>query len=140
MQLLTNIQNQGQAYDYFTEYCLNQLVPNMLRDVSKYAPNRYRLWLINEPYLGRQPRLTSAYQDPYLQKVIQWLYPGCNTALISYHYRSQEFYSNAQITHHRDARDRFCSCPHSQFEQHGSIQQSVEVVITTILPTVLTIN
>ena len=103
MQLVTNIQNQGQAYDYFTEYCLNQLVPNMVRDVSKYAPNRYRLWLINEPYLGREPRLTSAYQDPYLQKVIQWLYPGCNTALISYHGRGREFYSNAQITHHRDA-------------------------------------
>lgn len=75
----------------------------MVQDVSKYAPNRYRLWLINEPYLGRQPRLTPAYQDPYLQKVIQWLYPGCNTALISYHGQSQEFYSNAQITHHRDA-------------------------------------
>ena len=61
MQLLTNIQNQCQAYDYFIEYCLNQLVPNMVQDVSKYAPNRYRLWLINEPYLGRQPRLTSAW-------------------------------------------------------------------------------
>ena len=85
MQLYANIQNQGLAYDYFTKYCLDQLVPNMVQDVSRYAPNRYRLWLINEPYLGRQPRLTSAYQDPYLQKVIQWLYPGCNTALISYH-------------------------------------------------------
>ena len=67
MQLYTNIQNQGQAYDYFTKYCLNRLVPNMVQDVSKYAPNRYRLWLINEPYLGRHSRLTSAYQDPYLK-------------------------------------------------------------------------
>lgn len=103
MQLYCNIQNQGQAYNNFVKYCLDKLVPNMVQDVSRYAPNRYRLWLINEPYLGNQPRLTSAYQDPYLQKVIQWLYPGCNTALITYHGQNLQFYSNAQIAHHRDA-------------------------------------
>ncbi len=50
----------------------------MVKDVSKYAPKRYRLWLLTEPYLGHQPRLSAAYRDGYLQDVITWLYPGCN--------------------------------------------------------------
>lgn len=28
----------------------------MVPDVSRYAPYRYRLWLIHEPYLGNQVR------------------------------------------------------------------------------------
>lgn len=63
MRLHTNIQNQGQAYEQFSQYCFNHTLPNMVRDVSRYAPNRYRLWLINEPDLGIQPGLTSAYPD-----------------------------------------------------------------------------
>ena len=74
----------------------------MQLDVSKYAPNRHRLWLINEPYLGKQPRLKAAYSDPYLNRVIQWLYPGCDTALISYHGQIGGTNSNAQIEYHRD--------------------------------------
>lgn len=109
MRLLTNIQNQSQAYEQFSQYCFNHLVPNMIQDVSRYAPNRYRLWLINEPYLSVRPELTLAYSDRYLQRVIQWLYPGCNTALISYHGQTQNFNSNAQIRHHRDAS--FASTP-----------------------------
>lgn len=103
MRLITNIQNQGQAYQDFTNYCLNNLVPKMNRDVSKYAPNRYRLWLFNEPYLGNPPRMLPAYYDSYLDNVVQWLYPDCNTALISYHGHNLNFNSNASISHHRDA-------------------------------------
>ncbi len=74
---------QGQGYHDFYQYSLSQLVPKMNLDVSRYARDRYRLWLINEPSLSRQLRLTPAYNDVYLNKVIQWLYPNCNTALIS---------------------------------------------------------
>lgn len=103
MRLLTNIENQGTAYQQFSRYCLENLVPKMVKDVSQYAPKRYRLWLLTEPYLGHQPRLSAAYRDGYLQDVITWLYPGCNTALISYHGQASNFDSNAQINHHRDA-------------------------------------
>jgi hypothetical protein len=34
--------------------------------------------------------------------IIQWLYPGCDTALISYHGQASNFESDAQIKHHRD--------------------------------------
>lgn len=102
MQLCTNICDRGLVYEQFVLYCRTKLVPMMQLDVSKYAPNRHRLWLINEPYLGKQSRLKTAYNDPYLDRVIQWLYPGCNTALISYHGQIGNINSNAQIDHHRD--------------------------------------
>jgi hypothetical protein len=99
MHLVSNLQTQ---INQFHQYCLEHLVPLMQPDISKYAPNRYRLWLLNEPYLGNQPKLSPAYSDPYLNRIIQWLYPGCDTALISYHGQASNFESDAQIKHHRD--------------------------------------
>lgn len=100
MKLVANVQSE--AYEQFCQYCQTMLVPMMQSDVSKYAPNRYRLWLLQEPYLGSQPRLKRAYNDPYLDRIIQWLYPGCNTALISYHGQIEHINSDARINHHRD--------------------------------------
>jgi hypothetical protein len=102
LKFITNICDRGQGYHDFYQYCLSQLVPKMNLDVSRYARDRYRLWLINEPSLSGQLRLTPAYNDAYLNKVIQWLYPNCNTALISFHGRINNVCSNAQIEHHRD--------------------------------------
>lgn len=100
MYLIHNYQTQIQE---FHQYCLNQLVPRMRSDVSQYAPGRYRLWLLNEPFLGNKVRIMPAYSDSYLQQILQYLYPGCNSALLSYHGRSQCFYSTGTIEHHRDA-------------------------------------
>ena len=100
MKLIANIQSR--VCEQFYRYCQTKLMPMMQLDVSRYAPNRYRLWLLQEPHLGRQPKLKKAYNDPYLKQVIQWLYPGCNTALISYHGQIENINSDARINHHRD--------------------------------------
>lgn len=103
MLLINNIiESQGQAYQQFYQYCLDHLVPYMVPDVSRYAPNRYRLWLLNEPDLSRNPKITTAYSEPYLYDTIQYLYPGCDTALITYHGQIRDFNSDARIEHHRD--------------------------------------
>ena len=85
LTLIDNISKQGRAYQQFVAYCQTVLKPKLIKDVSRYAPNRRRLWLLNEPYLGTPAKIEPAYNDPYLSSVLQWLYPGCNTALISVH-------------------------------------------------------
>ena len=99
LTLIDNISKQGRAYQQFVAYCQTVLKPKLIKDISRYAPNRRRLWLLNEPYLGTPAKIEHAYNDPYLSSVLQWLYPGCNTALISVH----DCTSDARILHHRDA-------------------------------------
>ena len=102
MYLVNNIASQGRAYLDFEQYCQSQLLPKMTLDVSRYAPSRYRLWLITEPSLSKEQKLYPAYNDSYLHSILQWLYPGCDTALISFHGQFSNSFSDARIKHHRD--------------------------------------
>ena len=63
LTLIDNISKQGRAYQQFVAYCQTVLKPKLIKDVTRYAPNRRRLWLLNEPYLGTPAKIEPAYDD-----------------------------------------------------------------------------
>lgn len=87
---------------------LTDLLPLFQKDVSRYAPNRRRLWLFHEPNLSQIKSIKPAHFDERLWQLSQRVYPGCDTALVSYNGSG----SDGRIQPHRDdtySRDRAVS-------------------------------
>ena len=100
LSLIARIPNPDELRSYLTD-----LLPLFQKDVSRYAPNRRRLWLFHEPNLSHNKSIKSACFDDRLWQLSQRVYPGCHTALISYNGSG----SDGRITPHRDdtySRDR----------------------------------
>lgn len=91
---------------------LTDMLPLFEKDISSYAPGRYRLWLFHEALLGRK-EIKLAHFDQRLWDFCQRTYPGSNIALLTYNGNAQAWKSNGTIRPHRDdtyAIDKAIGC------------------------------
>lgn len=78
------------------------LIEKMEKDVSRYAPERHRMWLFHEANLQSPPKVKEAYFDDFWWKIAQKIYPGSQIALLTFGGKSNEVNSDGRIDWHRD--------------------------------------